>query len=100
MLSEQWSTQILKIYMLLSMSYFSTAHAVQKFAAGRTFSILKYGGFLFNIVSNIRADILDEFAGQIQTYSLCLVSREEFFSMEKYKIHEEKQIEFKGSERR
>lgn len=53
--------------MLLSMSYFSTAHAVQKFAAGRTFSILKYGGFLFNIVSNIRADILDEFAGQIQT---------------------------------
>lgn len=66
------------------MSYFSTAHAVQKFAAGRTFSILKYGGFLFNIVSNIRADILDEFAGQIQTYSLCLVSREEFFNTEKY----------------
>lgn len=46
-------------------------------------------------MSNIGADILDEFTGQIQTYSLCLVSRESFFDTEKYKIHEEKQIEFK-----
>lgn len=50
-------------------------------------------------MSNIGADILDEFTELIQTYSLCLVSRE-FFDKEKYKIDEEKQTEFKGSRKK